>query len=144
MIIIKQTINRPRISKPKIERLASFVLDYKNKKDSSISFSFVGNSFILKLNKKYFSKNCPTDVISFPLADTKDPFNFLGEIIISLEEVNKNAKKYKNSFVLELYLCVIHGILHLFGYKDKPKKEYNKMIKEQELILAKAVKSKIV
>ena len=103
-----------------------------------------GNKFIQRLNKKYFGKDRPTDVIAFPLSGGVDPFNILGEIVISLEQVKANAVFYGVGFEEELSLCIIHGILHLAGYKDSPEKEWQKMEKKQNILLRKAKKLKIV
>ncbi|PIR71400.1 MAG: rRNA maturation RNase YbeY, partial [Candidatus Nealsonbacteria bacterium CG10_big_fil_rev_8_21_14_0_10_37_25] len=85
---------------------------------------------IRKLNKKYRGKNRMTDVLSFP-------DNGLGEIVICLREVKKNAKKFGSSFKKELSTCLIHGILHLLGYDhEKSVEEVKKMRDREEYYLS--------
>ena len=98
------------------------------KKDLSVAL--VGQKRIKELNKRYRKKDRPTDVLAF-----KDNEN-LGEIIICLAEVRKNAKKFSSSFKKELARVLIHGVLHLLGYDhEKGGKEEKKMRKKEEYYL---------
>jgi len=54
-----------------------------------------------------------------------------GEIYISIERVKENAIKYKTTFINELHRVIIHGILHLIGFKDKGKKDKLLMKKKE-------------
>jgi len=103
-----------------------------------VSLVFCDNDFIRKLNRRYFRKNRATDVISFPLRDEFAP-GFLGEVVISVEEALNNAKVYGTSFDAELTLYIIHGILHLLGWRDYKKKDRLKMERKQEEILKKLI-----
>lgn len=61
--------------------------------------------------------------------------NILGDIVISLDTLRKNAKHYNVTTAQELTRLVIHGILHLIGYTDYTKKDKKKMFNIQEKIL---------
>ena len=58
-----------------------------------------------------------------------------GEIIISADTAKTNAKIYKTSFMYEILLYAIHGILHLLGYNDKTEREIKKMRKKEKQLL---------
>ncbi len=90
----------------------------------------VNNKTIKTLNRKFFKKNIPTDILSF-----KYSRNF-GELIISIEQCNENAKIYQNTLEKELIYVIIHGILHLKGYKDYKEKEKNEMFFVQDRIFS--------
>ncbi|MCM8784640.1 MAG: rRNA maturation RNase YbeY [Candidatus Omnitrophica bacterium] len=90
----------------------------------------VNNKTIKNLNRRFFKKNIPTDIISF-----KYSRNF-GELIISIEQCNENAQIYKHSIEKELIYVIIHGILHLKGYKDYKEKERNEMFSVQDRIFS--------
>jgi len=107
-----------RIDKKLLTGVAKKVLRGENKGTVSISVALVSQGEIKKLNRKFRSKNKPTDVLSFTLNE-KD---CLGEIVICPEIVKKNAEKFKVSFKKELTKMLIHGILHLCGY-DHEKSE---------------------
>lgn len=96
---------------------------------------FVSDSKIKILNKKYLKHHYATDVLAFDLReDTKDK-KLTGEIVISTGRVVANAKKYKTTQSKELMLYVIHGILHLLGYRDQEPKDIKQIrAKEQQLL----------
>jgi probable rRNA maturation factor len=95
----------------------------------------VGNRMIKRINKIFFNKNKPTDVVTFKYLDG------LGEIIISVEECKKNAKLYSNTIEEEILYVLIHGVLHLNGYKDSSQEERKKMFKKQDAIFSKIIKN---
>jgi len=103
----------------------SFLKYYKLKKNLSIAF--VGDIVIKKLNKQYRGKDRVTDILSFD-GDDDD----LGEIIIDLAQIKRQAKKYSKSFQEELIFILVHGLLHLIGYDDQNEKEREIIIKKGE------------
>jgi len=96
--------------------------------DKKLSLVLVDNKLITDLNRRYFKKKTPTDVIAFDLADSFDP-NYLGEVVVSVEEAVRVAKRLKLAWQDELTLYCVHGILHLIGYDDRTKKKRELMEK---------------
>jgi len=94
----------------------------------SLSFLFVDDEEMLKYNKKYLKHESYTDVITF---DSSADKKIAGDIIISLERVNDNAKFYQVSYNYELQRVMAHGLLHLLGYNDQNKEE-KKIIRKKE------------
>ncbi len=82
--------------------------------DKSVELLFVDNNSIKELNKTYRGIDKPTDVLSFPLADT--PYAPLGSIVISIDKAKELAKKLGHTIQEEIALLYIHGLLHLLGY----------------------------
>ncbi len=78
------------------------------------------NNTIQAYNKEHRQKNQPTDVLSFPIENdfiSSDEFFLpLGSIVISVDYVIRNAKKFGHSNNDELALLFIHGLLHILGY----------------------------
>ena len=101
------------------------------KKKIELSILLTDNQNMKKLNFKFRGKKKPTDVLSFPL-DKKD---YIGDIAISFEFVNKNS--HLSSFRYELDRLWIHGYLHLIGYDHKKNKDYLKMIKRENQLINK-------
>lgn len=85
------------------------------KKADAITIIFCSDAFLLDLNKKYLQHDYFTDIISFPFSS--DPIS--GELYVSIDRVQDNARKYKEDETLELLRVIIHGILHFIGFKDK-------------------------
>ena len=86
----------------------------------SLNFLFVDDKEMLKYNKKYLQHESYTDIITF---DNSLNNKIAGDIVISLERVNENAKYYQVGYNYELERVMAHGLLHLLGYNDKNKEE---------------------
>jgi rRNA maturation RNase YbeY len=71
--------------------------------------------------------------MTFVLSDLEDPI--VGEVYISIDRIKENSKEMKISYKTELIRVIIHSILHLCGYLDKPKSAAIKMHKTQEQYL---------
>ena len=111
-----------------LKKIAKEVLEWEKKKED-LSIALVGQGRIRELNKKYRKKNRVTDVLVFP-------GDGLGEIVICLREVKKNAKRYGETFKKELARVLIHGILHLLGYDhEKSELDAEKMREKEEYYL---------
>lgn len=102
------------------------------KKVGNINYMFCSDEYIIEINKKYLNHNYYTDIITF---DYCKESLIEGDIIISVDTVRFNSKKYSNTFEEELLRVIVHGILHLLGYNDKNDKEKLAMTqKENEAI----------
>lgn len=101
----------------------------KNIKDLELNFLFTNNNEIKKINKKFLNKNYPTDVLCFRYDKNS------ADIIISIEQVIKNAKIFKVPLKEEFIFIIIHGILHFKGMKDDTFKEKKKMLEKGKKIL---------
>ena len=92
----------------------------EGKEIGNLNFLFVNDKEMLKYNKKYLQHESYTDIITF---DNSLNNKIAGDIVISLERVNENAKYYQVSYNYELERVMAHGLLHLLGYNDKNKEE---------------------
>jgi len=86
---------------------------------SELDINFVNNRKIKDVNSKYLKHNFATDILTFPYAEDKKAIE--GEIVISLDTVRENARLYGTRLREELKRVIIHGCLHLMGYKDRSK-----------------------
>ena len=97
-----------------------------------LSLLFTTDSEIQELNRTYRKKNKPTDVLSFPPDVTRimgEERELLGDIVISLDTTQRQARILEAGFYEELVRLLIHGVLHLAGYDHEgvPEREANKM-----------------
>lgn len=118
----------------KIKKWIEAVVKSEKHKVNGINFVFVGDKELLKLNKQYLKHNTYTDIITFDYSEGKE---ISGDIFISVDRVKENAKKFKVKFDDELHRVMIHGILHLCGYKDKTPKDAKEMRKREDASLTK-------
>ncbi|MCA9391916.1 rRNA maturation RNase YbeY [candidate division WWE3 bacterium] len=87
-------------------------------KKLSVGFSLTHDKSMKEINRKVFGSSSTTDVISLPLNESDAEKNVLGDLVVNVDEVKKNADKYGVSFIAELARVVAHGVLHLYGYDD--------------------------
>ena len=81
-----------------------------------ISFVFCDDNYLLKINSEFLDHDTYTDIITFNYSVGNE---LISEIYISIDRVEENAKKYNQTFENEIHRVMIHGVLHLCGYKDK-------------------------
>jgi probable rRNA maturation factor len=98
-----------------------------------INYIFCSDQYLLSLNQGYLKHNTLTDIITFDYSDSRQ---LEGEIYISVERVLDNSKKLKVEFTHELSRVIIHGVLHLCGYKDKNPSEKVVMRKKEDRYLS--------
>lgn len=111
-----------------------------------VSLTFTDNEGIHEMNKRYRGVDKPTDVLSFPLFDyegeSEEPpidefMNMLGDIVISLEKAEEQAKEYGHSFERETAFLCVHSMLHLLGYDhERSEEEDEEMRARQREIMA--------
>ena len=127
----------PQLDGPKDSKvcsLISHVMDCEGISHADLSLIFGNDNLLSDLKKKFFDLDHYTDVIAFRLNDY-DENNVEGEIYISLPRAKENAKKYDQSFQKELGRLIIHGSLHLLGYKDDTKKNELEMRNKEDSYL---------
>lgn len=83
-----------------------------------INFIFCSDQYLRDKNFQYLQHDSFTDVLTFDYADNPSPLVVEGDIYISIDRVHDNAKHWKQPFIKELHTVIVHGILHLLGYKD--------------------------
>lgn len=98
-----------------------------------ITVCLVNDQEISRLNAKYLKKNRPTDVIAFSLGDKK---SLCADIVVSTDTASRQAKIFNTSPSYELYLYIVHGVLHVLGYDDKTTKQSQLMQKKSIRILS--------
>ena len=118
----------------KIKEWLNAIAFEENNKIENLNFLIVDDKRMIHFNKTYLNHNYPTDIITFNTSENK---KISGDIIISLERVEENAKEYKVELEEELWRVMAHGLLHLLGYNDKSKAEKEKMRKKENYYLNK-------
>lgn len=98
-----------------------------------LSFNFCSDEELLKINIEHLNHNFYTDIISFEL---NEDGVVIGDIYISIDRVKDNAKQQGTTFTNELMRVLIHGVMHLCGYKDKTKKDAALMREKEDYYLS--------
>lgn len=128
-----------RVAMRSIVRKAIFnTLAYEGfEKEVEVSVTFTDNEQIRELNNQYRSKDCATDVLSFPMFDDFSEMDMLpepvllGDIVISLERAMVQGHHLYHSIYHEVAFLAVHSTLHLLGYDHETSKE------DEEVMFAK-------
>lgn len=113
--------------KTKIKSWINNIVLAEGKSMGDINIILCSDEYLLKVNKKYLQHDYYTDIITFNY--NTDTIN--GDLFISIDRVEENAKSNKVPRETELHRVMIHGVLHLLGYNDKTEKE-EKEIRQKE------------
>ena len=104
--------------------------------EAEVSLVFVDDDYIHELNLQYRGVDSPTDVLSFAMLDGEPVASggeaiILGDVVVSLQTVERQAKEYGQSFLREAAYLTIHGVLHLIGY-DHLEEDKRKIMRQKE------------
>jgi probable rRNA maturation factor len=122
----------------KISLWLNNVITEEKKKTGELIYVFCKDDYLLKKNIQFLNHNTLTDVITFDYCKGK---LINGDILISTERVHENSKIYKVNYLTELHRVMVHGLLHLLGYKDKNEKDAKTMRKKENYYLNKFINS---
>ena len=89
-----------------------------------VTVILVTDGYLLELNQKHLDHDFYTDIITF---DYCNDDVISGDLFISVDRVRENADTFQTDFMIELNRVMIHGVLHLCGYKDKTEEEERMM-----------------
>ncbi len=146
---VEEAVKRTLAYLPEVEQVISeYELDF------SVEVSFISKDAIRELNREYRQIDRPTDILSFPAFEWKDgrlaediqpwlPSDSedqtalsLGDIVLCLEIVDKQAEEFANTLEDELFFLTVHGVLHLLGYDHELPADEIKMKAMQDRIVS--------
>ena len=109
------------------------VATHHGRRVGDVNYVFCNDDEILALNRQYIGHDYYTDHIGF---DYSAHDILAGDIYISLDTVRTNAELFGKTYDDELHRVIIHGLLHLVGFKDKTPDERNVMEQAEDEALA--------
>lgn len=116
-----------------MKKWISEVIKRHGKMLGKISYRFCSDDFIFDVNVKFLNHDTYTDIITF---DYVSGNVVSGDILISIDRVGENALQLGVPFDRELHRVIIHGVLHLLGFKDKSDADAAQMRAKEEESLA--------
>lgn len=134
---IQFSSHRTRFKLPNPKKTAAWIEKVAKTERStidSLSYVFCSDKYLLGINERYLHHDTFTDIITFDFTEGGSS-SLEGEIYISVQRVRENAKKLGIDFSQELHRVIVHGVLHLVGYKDKSEKERKEMRKREDKYL---------
>jgi probable rRNA maturation factor len=127
-----QSISFKLKEKTKLKQWIKTITEKEKHQLGTINYIFCTDDELLEINIKHLNHKTLTDIITFDYTEGK---KINSDIFISVERVGENAKKFNVTFDDELHRVMIHGILHLCGYKDKTKADADLMRKKENTSL---------
>ena len=123
-----------------------FEVEHLPKDKFLVSVTLTNPENIQKLNNEYRNIDKPTDVLSFPMFEKEELeeivknknweySDILGDMVISIEQVEKQAKEYGHSFEREFSYMIVHSFYHLMGYDHIKEDDKEKMRPKEEFVL---------
>jgi rRNA maturation RNase YbeY len=100
-----------------------------------LTYIFCSDAYLLQINQQYLNHDTYTDIITFD--NSSEDGVITGDIFISIERIRENAAKFDQSVINELHRVIIHGTLHLLGYKDKTAVDSKNMTQMEDKYLDK-------
>ncbi|MFQ6133646.1 MAG: rRNA maturation RNase YbeY [Armatimonadota bacterium] len=102
--------------------------------NADLSIALVDDAHIRRLNAQFLGRDRPTDVMAFPAGDEES----LGEVVVSVQRAEQQARELERSLSEELTELVAHGVLHLLGLGDQDEPSRRRMAELQARVLARA------
>lgn len=116
--------------KRKIKLWITEIAKEKKFRIQTLNYIFCTDDYLLEINKNYLNHDTYTDIITFDQSEFEGEIE--GDIYISIDRVKENSKILETKYEEELLRVLIHGLLHLCGYKDKNQREKETMRREEE------------
>ena len=121
-------------NKTKIRNILNVFAQEEKKNIGQLTYIFCSDEYLLNINKQYLKHDYLTDIITFDYT-VEDEIS--GDIFISVERVKENAKEFNQKYFSETLRVILHGALHLCGYKDKTKAQQKQMRIKEDYYLEK-------
>lgn len=133
IFFFSENVSSPKFKRRVISAWIKNVILAEGKVTGNISFIFCSDEYLLEVNRTYLNHDYYTDIVTF---DYVEGSIVSGDIFISTDRIRESAVEFNTSFENELNRIMIHGVLHLLGYKDKNKKDKIQMTAKEDFYLS--------
>ncbi len=136
-VVIGMRLTRWRLRLVTLRRLASHILHSIGESEGLLSLEIVGDDRMRRLNRTFRHRDKTTDVLAFATREGPGPPSaLLGDVVISLPQAIRQARRHQQGIDHELVVLLIHGILHLCGYDhERSEAEARRMARRERAIL---------
>ncbi len=120
--------------KTNIRTWINTVITTEGKSSGYLNLIFCSDNYLLNINQQYLNHDTYTDIITFDSSEEEDCIE--GDVFISIDRVRENASNFGILEKDEIHRVIVHGILHLLGYKDKSKNDKDLMTSKEDYYLS--------
>lgn len=133
ILFFEEDISFKPKNKAVIRQWLKDTIDSEGYRLKELNYIFCSDSYLLEINQQYLDHDTFTDIITFD--NSEEEKTIVGDIFISVERIRENAALFKVTETRELHRVMVHGLLHLLGYKDKKPAEKKLMTEKEDLYL---------
>ena len=133
ILFLAEEITRPKLRYRIISKWLKVVIEKYDFRPGDLSYIFCADDYLKNINNKFLSHDYYTDIVTFDYCSDRI---VSGDMFISLERVKENSAAFKQRYTEELSRVMIHGFLHLCGYKDKTDKDISIIRKKENQYLS--------
>lgn len=121
-------------NKKPIRKWIEETINSENHSLDNINLIITSDKYLHQINLEHLNHDTFTDIITFEYNSKSEAIN--SDIFISIDRIRYNSIKFKQLQTNELHRIIIHGILHLLGYKDKTKIDKEEMTSKEDYYLS--------
>ncbi|MCS7196238.1 MAG: rRNA maturation RNase YbeY [Aquificaceae bacterium] len=115
-----------------LREIVSRLLELEGLQGVELNLYLTDDPTTRKLNREYRGKDKATDVLSFPFGEQAGDYRLLGEIVLSLDTAERQARELGHGLEEEIKRLVVHGFVHLLGYDHERGEEEERVFREKE------------
>ncbi|MCS6998386.1 MAG: rRNA maturation RNase YbeY [Aquificaceae bacterium] len=115
-----------------LREIVSRLLELEGLQGVELNLYLTDDPTTRKLNREYRGKDKATDVLSFPFGEQAGGYRLLGEIVLSLDTAERQARELGHGLEEEIKRLVVHGFVHLLGYDHERGEEEERVFREKE------------
>jgi probable rRNA maturation factor len=128
VLITRKARSSVALRSRQVHTIAERMLIHLGREEHELSVLLTDDAFIRTLNETHRGKDCPTDVLAFAQNEGEGMpsamnHGLLGDVVISLDTAERQARTRKHSLMDEVSFLLAHGILHLIGYDHQTDEE---------------------
>ena len=136
-VSVRQDLRPAFLSGKRLKELVLAALELIPASGADLRIRIAGDAAITRLNRQFFGKDCPTNVISFP-DDNGSPEAggvISGDIMVSVATCLSQTQTWKYSLEERVFFFILHGMLHLAGYDHVQGGTQESRMRRKELCL---------
>ena len=127
-----EEVELPKFDTSKTSQWLSNIIHFFNFDVGEVAVIFTSDEFLLTMNRNYLQHDYFTDIITFNYSSNK---KISGDLFISIDRIEDNAKTFDVNFSFELHRVIVHGVLHLLGFDDHNEKDIQEMRYQENIWL---------
>jgi rRNA maturation RNase YbeY len=136
-VVVGMRLTKWKLRLAPLRKLASRILQSIGEREALLSLEIVGDARMRRLNRTFRHRDKTTDVLAFATREGPGPpSSLLGDVVISLPQAIRQARRHQRGIDHEVVVLLIHGMLHLCGYDhERSETEARRMARRERAVL---------